>query len=170
MKKSLKHEIVNDVTKAETNTITVVSDHGTSGDVQRTKKNAVVVLRTTADFVIKKDVVKMITCEESQTGKQIKKEVKAALVEHAGMEENWIINWKTDGEAKQLNASDPSKNEEISMRIGHRGKCVDHTLELASEESVKQSTSLRNAIAKQHAIVNFMKDSSKAKLSSRRSW
>ena len=163
VKESLKKEIVKDVTESGHKTISVVSDHGTSGDRFRTKKNAVVVLRTTKDFVIKKDVVKMLTCEESQTGNRIKQEVKEALIEYAGYEEEWIVNWKTDGEAKQLNASDPSKNTDVYMKINHRGKCVDHTFELASEESIKQIPEMKTALSKSHNLVNFLKDSSLAK-------
>ena len=163
VKESLKKDIVKDVSEAGHKTISVVSDHGTSGDRFRTKKNAVVVLRTTKDFVIKKDVVKMLTCDVSQTGHRIKEEVKEALVATAGYEEDWIINWKTDGEAKQLNATDPTKNTDIYMKINHRGKCVDHTLELASEDSIKQVPLMKSAVAKSHALVNYLKDSCLAK-------
>ena len=60
-----------------------------------TKENAVTVARTTKDFVIKKDIVKMLVCKEVQTGKQIRTEVKKALEEGAG-----LVDWVTDGEAK----------------------------------------------------------------------
>ena len=105
----------------------------------------------------------MLTCDVSQTGHRIKEEVKEALVATAGYEEDWIINWKTDGEAKQLNATDPTKNTDIYMKINHRGKCVDHTLELASEDSIKQVPLMKSAVSKSHALVNYLKDSSLAK-------
>ena len=158
VEEDLKKEIVKDMSEAGHKTISVVSDHGTSGDRFRTKKNAVVVLRTTKVFVIKKDVVKMLTCDVSQTGHRIKEEVKDALVATAGYEEDWIINWKTDGEAKQLNATDPTKNTDIYMKINHRGKCVDHTLELASEDSIKQVPMMKSAVSKSHALVNYLKN------------
>jgi hypothetical protein len=66
------------------------------------------VSRTTDNFVIKKDIIQMLKCEESQTGKQIRTDVKEALIKGAGYEEDWIVNWVTDGEAKQLSATDPS--------------------------------------------------------------
>jgi hypothetical protein len=88
----LKKEIIKDVTTAGHKTITITSDHGTHSDRFHSKENAVTVARTTNDFVIKKDVLVMLNCVESQTGKQIRKEVKEALVERAGYEEDWKVN------------------------------------------------------------------------------
>ena len=110
VKDDLKKEIIKDVTKAGHKTITITSDHGTHSDRFHSKENAVTVARTTDDFVIKKDILVMLDCKESQTGKQIKGEVKAALVERACYQEDWKVNWVTDGESKQLNASNPNLN------------------------------------------------------------
>ena len=164
VKDDLKKEIIKDVTTAGHKTITITSDHGTHGDRFHSKENAVTVARTTNDFVIKKDILVMLNCVESQTGKQIRKEVKEALVERAGYEEDWKVNWVTDGESKQLNASNPNLHPEIGMKICHRNKCVDHTLELASEDTVKQCPGMKKAVQKPRDFVNFMKDSSLAKV------
>ena len=48
--------------------------------------------RTTKDFVIKKHVLKMITFEGPQTGQHIIEDVKKALKEDAGWEEDWTVN------------------------------------------------------------------------------
>ena len=68
------------------------------------------VARTTKDFVIKKDTLKLIICEGSQTGAQIRKDVKQALVLGAGWKADWKINLVTDHEAKQINARDSNKH------------------------------------------------------------
>ena len=164
VKKSLKKEIIKDVTEAGHKTIIVTSDHGTSGDRLMTKENAVTVARTTEDFVIKKDIVKMLVCKEVQTGKQIKTEVKGALEEGAGYDDSWLVDWVTDGEAKQLNATDPSNHPEVKMKIAHRSKCVDHTLELGSEETNNQCPNTKIPVHKVRALVNYLKDSSKARV------
>ena len=159
VKADLKKEIVKDVTTAGHKTITVTSDHGTHSDRFHTKENAVTLSRTTENFVIKKDIIQMLKCEESQTGKQIRTEVKEALIKGAGYEEDWIVNWVTDGEAKQLNATDPTKHPELGMKICHRNKCVDHTLELGSEDTVKQCVEMKTSLQKERDFVNYMKDS-----------
>ena len=81
MKEDLKKEIIKDVTGHRT--IAITSDHGKSGDRSYTMKNAVTVARTDDNFVIKKDIVKMITCEKPQSGLEIKIEVKDVIVEKA---------------------------------------------------------------------------------------
>ena len=164
VKEKLKKEITKDVTEAGHKTIVVISDHGKSGDKFQSKENAVVVARTNKDYVIKKDIVIMLKCTESQSGKQIRTEVKNALIERAGYDESWKVNWVTDGEKKQLNATDPTKHSELNMKITHRGKCVDHTLELVSEDSIKQVPEMNEAVKKVRKLVNFMKDSSLARV------
>ena len=76
----------------------------------RTKKNALTVARCDDSFVIKKDIVKMIQCEGSQTGERIRQDVKKWLVQGAGWEPGWTVNWVTDNEAKQVNARMPGKH------------------------------------------------------------
>ena len=53
----------------------------------------------------------MITCKGPQTGQQLREDVKQSLIEYAGTEENWRVNWVTDNEAKQANARDPTKHQ-----------------------------------------------------------
>ena len=157
---SLKKEVVKDVTEAGHKTISITSDHGTSSDQLRTKKNALTVARCTNDFVIKKDVVKLIKCVGSQTGLAIRKDVKNSLVERIGYEEDWFTNWVTDNESKQINARDPNKHHEVGFPINYVGGCVDHTIELAIEESISQCTQMKEAVHKIRSFINRMKDSS----------
>ena len=80
VKEDLKNEIVRDITEAGHKTISITSDHGTSADKYRTKKNALTLARTTKNFVIKKDTITLINCEGSQTGAKLMSDVKKALI------------------------------------------------------------------------------------------
>ena len=73
-------------------------------------------------MVIKKDALKMITCEGSQTGQQIREDVKKALKEDAGWEEDWSVNWVTDNESKQKNARDPNKHHGVGLKTNLTGR------------------------------------------------
>jgi hypothetical protein len=84
VKDDLKKEIIRDVNEAGHKTVSITSDHGTSSDTYRTKKNAVTLARTTKNFVIKKDTITLINCEGSQTGAKIRDDVKKALILGAG--------------------------------------------------------------------------------------
>ena len=42
----------------------------------------------------------------------------------------------TDGEAKQLNVTNPALRHHVDMKIIYRGKCVDHKIELVTDESL----------------------------------
>ena len=163
IKEDLKLEITKDIEEAGHFTLNICSDHGTSSDRHMTKKNAVTVARTTKDFVIKKDTLKLITCEGSQTGLQIRKDIKQALIFGAGWKEGVKINWVTDNESKQINARDPSKHQAVGLPTFHTGSCVDHTLELAAEESIKQCPSMKESITKVRNLINYVKDSSTAR-------
>ena len=79
VKEDLKKKIIQDLNEAGHKTISVTLDHGTNCDVWRSKKNVVTIARTTKDFVIKKDIVKMINCNGSQTGRQIRLDILKAL-------------------------------------------------------------------------------------------
>ena len=122
VKKDLEEEINKDITDAGHKTLTICTDHGTSADKFRTKKNAVTVARTTKDFVIKKDTLKLMVCEVPQTGAQIRKDVKKALMEGAGWKEGVKINWVTDNESKQINARNPLKHHAIGLPTFHVGE------------------------------------------------
>ena len=99
-----KKEIIKDVEEAGHLTISITSDHGTSHDKHRSKKNVVTVIRTTKDFKINSNIVKMIRCQGSQTGLKIRQDVKEVLAEGAGVDGTWRVNWVTDNESKQINA------------------------------------------------------------------
>ena len=118
---NLKNEIIKDVTEAGHKTICITSDHGTSSDQFRTKKNALTVARCDKDFVIKKDIIKMIKCDGSQTGKKIREDVKTELESKAGWKEDWSVNWTTDNEAKQVNARLPGKHPEVGLLTNYTG-------------------------------------------------
>ena len=117
----LKKEITSDVTEAGHKTINITSDHGTSTDQFRTKKNALTVARCDKDFVIKKDIVMMIKCEGSQTGKKIRQDVKSELEAKAGWKDDWTVNWVTDNESKQVNARLPDKHPEVGLPTNYTG-------------------------------------------------
>ena len=158
VREELKREIGVDV--ASHKILNITSDHGTSSDRFRTKKNALTVARCTSNFIIKRDTLDVITCIGSQTGKRIKEDVKDSLAQYAGFEEDWSVNWVTDNEKKQLNAKNPRKNREVSLNIKFTGECVDHTFELVSEQTIEECRPMKNAVKKGRTLVNFMKDSS----------
>ena len=130
----LKKEIVEDVKPHKTNNCT--TDHGTSADKNRTKRNAVTVAWCTEDFVIKKAIVDLYKCEGKQSGDRIREDVNNSLHEFAGREGDWKTNWVTDGERKQLNARHPDKHAEVELKAFKTGTCVDHTLELVCEDTI----------------------------------
>ena len=76
----LKKEILNDITEAGHKTVSIMTDHGTGNDILKTKKNVVVLSRTTKDFQLKTDTVAIINCSESQTGLQIRKSVEICIL------------------------------------------------------------------------------------------
>ena len=163
VKEVLKKDIIKDIMEAGHKTVTITSDHGTSCDIYRTKKNALTLARTTKDFVIKKDTITLIQCEGSQTGAKIREDVKNALILGAGWEEDWTVNWVTDNESKQVNARDPTKHAQIGMKTNYTGGCVDHTIELAVEESIDQCTEMKRSMKKLRSLVNYFKDAATAR-------
>ena len=124
VKEDLKRDIVKDITDAGHMTISITSDHGTSRDTFRTKKNALTLARTTKNFVIIKDTITLIECEGSQTGAKIREDVKKALMLGAGWQPHWTVNWCTDNESKQVNARDPTKHHHIGMKTHFTGEVL----------------------------------------------
>ena len=163
VKEDLKDEILRDIKEAGHNTLSICTDHGTSQDRMRHKKNAITVARTTKDYIIKKDTLKLLVCEGSQTGAQIRKDVKQALIHGAGWREGIKINWTTDNESKQINARNPNKHQAVGLPTNHVGSCVDHTFELGCEESIQQSISMKQAVKKVRSLINYIKDCHPAK-------
>ena len=118
-----KKEIIADIDLTH-KTLVAVTDHGTSKDMFRTHKNAVVGLWCTKDFVIKRGIIDLYKCEGSQNGGQIRRDVKNSLVTWAGWKPDWRLSWVTDGESKQLNARDPNKHREVGLRVCKTGGFV----------------------------------------------
>ena len=79
------------------------------------------------------------------------------MINCAGWKEGVKINWVTDNEAKQINARDPLKHREVDLPTFHTGSCVDHTLELASEESIQHCHSMRDSVKKVREFINYIK-------------
>ena len=116
-----KEEIIQDVDNTH-KTIQVITDHGSSSDIFKTKKNAVAVAWSTKDFIIKRATTDLYKCKGSQSGLQIRKDVKNSLVEWAGWRPGWRVNWVTDGESKQLNARDPNKHADVGLQVYKTGE------------------------------------------------
>ena len=157
----LKEEILDDLNKAGHSVISITSDHGTSRDNHRTRKNVLTLSRTTEDFSIKCDTLDLIICEESQTGANIRASVKAALEKWAGYDKDKMtVNWVTDNEAKQVNARNPNYHQDSGLLIHFEGGCVDHLIELALNDTLKVCYEMDQSLKTAHDIVNYMKESS----------
>jgi hypothetical protein len=121
LKEDLKKELKKDLEDVEDKVINVTSDHGTSGDKWRTHQNALTLSRCTSKFYIKTDTIDVMKCDGSQTGNVIRTAVRDALDE-VGREDDWRINWTTDGEAKQKSARAKGKHREVGMETGYTGE------------------------------------------------
>ena len=117
----LKKDITKDLGEVLDKVVHITSDHGTSGDRFRSHKNALTLSRCTKDLVIKTDTVEILRCEGSQIGKVIRTDIKEEL-DKVGRQDNWIICWTTDGEAKQINARMRVNHPEVGMKTFHTGK------------------------------------------------
>ena len=125
-------ELAKDLLEVEFKTVQLTSDHGTSNDRFRSHKNVLTITRCTKDFQIKTDLVALISCEGSQTGEVIRSDVRNEL-DKIGRDESWLVDWVTDGEAKQVNARAPGKHPRVGLKTYLCGTCVDHTLHLRWE-------------------------------------
>ena len=159
VKEMIKNDIVDDLVKAGHKTLTCVSDHGTSDDMKKTSKNVVVVHRGTKDFKIRANIVEMIRAEGRQTASKIKSDVKQTLEVGAGLQPDWLVNWVGDGEPKQVCARDPDKNRDVQLNIVYHASCTDHTLELASEDTLKERALMGLSLKKLRKLINHFKDS-----------
>ena len=74
------------------------------------------------------------------------------MEEKAGLQPDMQVNWIGDGESKQVNARDPEKNLEVDLNICHHATCVDHTFELASEETLQQRNFMKTSIKKLRSL------------------
>ena len=163
IEKSLKNEIQKDIKEAGTMTVHLMSDHGTSSDVLRTKKNVVVLSRLTKDYVLKTDTIAMIKSEGSQTGLQIRKDVKEALVDKVGYDSTWKVCWVTDGAAAEVSARKPGNHMGVGLYVHFDGTCIDHKLDLCGKDALKGFQGFNDAVEKMKTFVNFLSSSSIAR-------
>ena len=152
----LKNEIKKEITEAGHKTIHIVSDHGTSSDVFKTKKNVVVASRTTKDFEIKTDTIALIKSKDSQTGLRIRRDIKETLIDTVGWDETWTVCWKTDGAPNAVNARKPGAHATVGLEINFEGTCVDHTLELCCNDALSYKDPL-DPTKKRHLHPTFVK-------------
>ena len=107
-------ELQSDFDGVEVKCVQLTSDHGTSHDRFRSHKNVLTISRTTKDFLIKTDLVEIIDCTGSQTGEVIRGDVKRCL-DKIGRSNDWIIDWVTDGESKQVSARGVGRHPGVGM-------------------------------------------------------
>ena len=166
---NLKKEIVEDVTKAGHFTVHLMSDHGTSNDILKTKKNVLILARTTENMEIKTDTVAVIPSIGSQTGLQIRKDIKEAVTNAAGYDSSWIVCWVTDGAANVKNARKPGAHPSVEFPVHMDGTCIDHKFDLVGNDTLNAKDPLdktkfvfphlNTAVKKMKTIVNYLGDS-----------
>ena len=168
----LKVEVKTDITEAGHKTVHIVSDHGTSSDALKTKKNVVVASWTTKDFVLKTDTIDVIPSISSQTGLQIKTDMKKCLEEKIGLDSSFRITWKTDNASNEANARKPNSHASVQLKIVYDGSCIDHTMHLVGQDALEakftgiglsQVPKLKEAVKKMKTLVNYLSDASNAR-------
>ena len=91
-------------------------------------------------------------------GATIRQDIKEKL-DAIGRTDDWIVNWTTDGESKQVNARAPGKHETVGLKTNHTASCVSHTAHLAAEDSLDQCPDVKRAVEKGHRFVIRINDS-----------
>ena len=91
-------------------------------------------------------------------GATIRQDIKEKL-DAIGRTDDWIVNWTTDGESKQVNARAPGKHDTVGLKTNHTASCVSHTAHLAAEDSLEQCPDVKMAVDKGHRFVNKINDS-----------
>ena len=91
-------------------------------------------------------------------GAIIRQDIKDKL-DAIGRTDDWIVNWTTDGESKQVNARAAGKHEAVGLKTNHTASCVSHTAHLAAEDSLEQCPDVKRAVEKGHRFVNRINDS-----------
>ena len=91
-------------------------------------------------------------------GATIRQDIKEKL-DAIGRTDDWIVNWTTDGESKQVNARAAGKHETVGLKTNHTASCVSHTAHLAAEDSLEQCSDVKIAVDKGHRFVNKINDS-----------
>ena len=158
-KELLKKEIAKDLENAGHKTISITCDEGTSSDRFKTKKLAVTIHRTTADFEVKSDTLAVDSAVGSQNAATIRSEVKAVLVRY-GYDSTWTVNWTTDGPTVMLSARARGRHNEVGLETNHTGTCTDHTLHLVVEEASEKVFEVKTSLFKVRKMVEFFKQSS----------
>ena len=164
VKENLSKEIQDDVNSRELTVpiISIITDHGTSQDILRTKKNVVIVTWTNSKFELKVDTLGLIPSIGSQTSLQIKTDVFSLLKKELSLDSSWKINWVTDGASNVVKARCPTSYVNVGLYVNFDGTCADHTLELVCEDSLKHldQAPLRETIQKMKTFVNHINKSS----------
>ena len=114
-RKDFVKELQSDFEGVPVKCVQLTSDHGTSHDRFRSHKNVLTISRTTKDFRIKTDLVEIIDCSGSQTGEVIREDVKRCL-DKIGRTNEWVIDWVTDGESKQVSARGVGRHPRVNMK------------------------------------------------------
>ena len=161
-KELLKKEIAKDLENAGHKTISITCDEGTSSDRFKTKKLAVTIHRTTADFEVKSDTLAIDTAMGSQSAAAIRAEVKAVLVRF-GYDSTWTVNWTTDGPTVMVSARARGRHNEVGFATNHSGTCTDHSLHLVVEEASEKVFEVKTALFKVRKLVEHFKMSSLAR-------
>ena len=91
-------------------------------------------------------------------GATIRLDIKDKL-DAIGRTDDWIVNWTTDGESKQVNARAPGKHDTVGLKTNHTASCVSHTAHLAAEDSLEQCPDVKMSVDKGHRFVNKINDS-----------
>ena len=94
VKSSLAKEINEDISQMKA--ISITSDGGNSGDINKTKKNTITVSRVTEDFRLKTDTLAIPLAKGSQEGVVIRSQWREELLK-IGYTEEWSVNATTDG-------------------------------------------------------------------------
>lgn len=136
IKEDLKDDIAKDLEEVPDQVVNITSDHGTSKDRFHTHKNVLTLSRCTKDFKIKTDTVDVIKCDGSQNGRVIRTDIRDKLDE-AGRKDSWIVNWTTDGEAKQINARARGKHQDVGMETWYTGS--NYSIVMQSDNSSNNS-------------------------------
>ena len=95
----------------------------------KTKKNVLILARTTLNFEIKTDTVAVIPSIGSQTGLQIRKDIKEAVI-------NGAVCWVTDGAANVKNARKPGAHPSVEFSVHMDGTCIDHKFDLVGNDTL----------------------------------
>ena len=151
VKQDLASEIREDISKHKT--ISITSDGGNSGDLNKTKKNTLTISRVNENFVLKTDIVAVPEAKGSQEAVKIRRQWKEELLK-IGYDESWHVNVTTDGAANFRSARAKGRHEDVGLPTKYTTDCVDHQIHLAVEESIKNILNMAEALKKGKALVN----------------